>query len=176
VEKFGPTSLIVKRREPFSNPMILTMLRVQSGSKIGRRVLQWDSLFGKSFAAALELASETGFRKVELFKSNDESDFLHWCNICVMLDNVLYAVTSLTLEMWLSFSDSSLLVITPPLSKADQFGIVWGPFPVYRQFRAVGRSAVRRIQELAVLRLQAGAGLEDPVFLDDEGPVFLDDR
>lgn len=172
VEKFGPTSLIVKRREPFSNPMILTMLRVQSGSKMGRRVLQWDSLFGRSFAAALELASETGFRKVELFKSNDESDFMHWCNLCVMLDNVLYAVTSLTLEMWMSFSESSLLVITPPLSKADQFGIVWGPLPVYRKYNAFGRSAVRQIQLLAIHRLQSGAALEGPVFLDDDGSAL----
>ena len=79
LHKFGPTSLIPKRREPFTNALIQAMLRVPSGIRLGRfGILTWSSRAGCSLRAAFTLAVSTGFRKAELFQSDEETSFLSW--------------------------------------------------------------------------------------------------
>ena len=56
--------------------------------KLGKRTLRWSSLFGSSLAASIKLASETGFRKGELFASKEESHFLQWDAISMKLQGV----------------------------------------------------------------------------------------
>jgi hypothetical protein len=173
VLRFGPRSLLPKRREPFTNPMIATMLGVSSGVKLGRRVLVWDSLFGCSLAAAIELGAESGFRKAEMFSGNEETDFLHWSSFSLLIGDQWCAAQGSDRALWVRFAlEGGCLAIIPPRSKADQFGEVWGNLPCYRKYRAWGRSAARRVCELALATLDAGRDLVGPVFKDDDGAVL----
>lgn len=169
VKVCGPMSLVPKRREPFTNPLIASLLHPRhEGKKLGRKTLKWSSLFGCSLSASIELASETGFRKGELFASNEEAHFLKWEAISVRLKNVWVPSGSMTAVMWASMQATDCVAVIPPHSKADQFGMVWGPLPCYRQFRPVGRSAARRIRDLAIAVLDKKGALTEAVFVDDD--------
>ena len=66
VKVCGPISLVPKRREHFTNPMITSLLHPRhEGKKLGMKMLSWSSPFGCSLAAGIELASETDFRRGE---------------------------------------------------------------------------------------------------------------
>ena len=169
VKVCGPMSLVPKRREPFTNPLIASLLHPRhEGKKLGKRTLQWSSLFGSSLAASIELASETGFRKGELFASHEESHFLQWDAISVKLQGAWVLSASMTTAMWASMQAGDCIAVTPPHSKADQFGMVWGPLPCYRQFLPAGRSAARRIRDLALAVLKEKDALAGAVFVDDD--------
>jgi hypothetical protein len=169
VKVCGPMSLVPKRREPFTNPLIASLLHPRhEGKKLGRKTLKWSSLFGCSLSASIELASETGFRKGELFASNEEAHFLKWEAISVRLKNVWVPSGSMTAVMWASMQATDCVAVIPPHSKADQFGMVWGALPCYRQFRPVGRSAARRIRDLAIAVLDKKGALTEAVFVDDD--------
>ena len=166
VAQFGPTSLVPKRREPLTNPMIAKLLRLPDG-QYGRKQMNWDSLLGLSVRGAVELASQTGFRKVELFESNSETDFMHWDNVAWRVNGTTVSAASITLVEILAYGVGCTMVVRSPRSKADQLGTVWSALPLFLQWKSAGISAARALQLIAIKRLQAGLDLKGPVFTTD---------
>ena len=176
VKRFGPKSLIPKRREAFTNPMIATLLTLPEGTALGSASLRWGSLEGLSLAAAIEVASETGFRKVELFQSNEESDYLTWEHVGLQHEGRWYEAAAAPIEVWRALGIKSYVAFQPPLSKADQHGMVWSALLCYRKFKPRGRSAARRVAELAIARLEAGLPLKKAVFVTEDGKPLTTNR
>ena len=84
VQRFGPSSLIPKRREPFTNGMInsLVALGLPDNADLGTfGKLSVGSRKRMCWRAAVALATSTGFRKAELFRSNETTFFLCWSNL-----------------------------------------------------------------------------------------------
>ena len=82
VQRFGPASLIPKRREPFTNGMICSLVALPEGTHLGSYgVMTVGSRQSKCWRAAVALATSTEFRKAELFRSNETTFFLHWRNL-----------------------------------------------------------------------------------------------
>ena len=89
LHRFGPSSLVPKRREPFTNGMIVALVTLPYGTDLGPAgVLCLGSLARSIWRAAVALANCTGFRKAELFKSNESTHFLHWRNLSWILSGV----------------------------------------------------------------------------------------
>ena len=76
---FGPVSLVPKRREPFTNGMIDSLVSLPAGSSLGS-IGKFDclSILGKSWIAAVAVSTSAGFRKAEMFQSNAETFYLMW--------------------------------------------------------------------------------------------------
>ena len=77
--KFGPLSLVPKRREPFTNGMVDSLARLGNGASLGLAgLMDHASIIGMSWVAAITVSTSVGFRKAEMFKSNEETFFLTW--------------------------------------------------------------------------------------------------
>jgi hypothetical protein len=134
---FGADSLVPKRKEPFTRAMILALLRIPDGLRIGPYTLTWDSRLGRALRAFIIVLASTGMRKGEVsITSRERFDRtsasranLHW-----RLRGRLYASPPLALLRAPQPGDCVLL--RPPISKADQFGAVWGASPIYLAYAA----------------------------------------
>ena len=69
-----------------------------------------------------------------------------------------------------SLAAGDFLVILPPPSKADPFGIVWGSLPIYMPFENVRGHAARLVAETHKLKAQAPP--HAPLFTQDDGKSF----
>jgi integrase len=149
VQQFGPKSLIPKRRSPFTNGMIQTLLTLPAGLHLGGfGPLNWGNRAGLSLRAAFTVAISSGMRKAELFQSDSETFFLTWTHISWYIQG--RHVARPTLAQLLALSESDFMLIIPPPSKADQFGVVWGSTPIYLPFRDTLRNAARAVRALLV--------------------------
>ena len=74
IARNGPTSLVPKRREPMTNGFITSLVSLPAGTALGNQgQLDWSDLTGKCTKLAICMAAVTGFRSVEMFRSNSES-------------------------------------------------------------------------------------------------------
>lgn len=146
---FGPRSLVPKRREPFTNGMIHSLTSLPAGFLLGPLgPLDLLSIVAKSWRAAIAISTSAGFRKAEMFQSNEETFFLTW-------DLISWVVkgkpgTDANDSILRALRPGDFLVITPPPSKSDQFNAVWGAHPVYIPFRDTHRNAAAAIRDLAL--------------------------
>jgi len=168
--KFGPTSLVPKRREPFTNGMIKSMLALAGGVLLGAfGVLDWTSRAGLSLKAAFTLAVSAGFRKAELFESNEETAFMSWQLVSWSLKGKVTATP--TRAQLLALSEGDYLVVSCPPSKADQLNTVWGPLPVYVAFHERTRNAAAAMRDL-MLSVGPDNCRDGPVFTDSRGQAL----
>lgn len=165
VQRFGPASLIPKRREPFTNGMINSLVALPDHADLGQ--------FGKlaigsreriCWRAAVALATSTGFRKAELFRSNETTFFVCWSNLNWIIKGVL--VVEPTDAELRQLTEGDYLAVSPMPSKADQTNQVWGAHPLYIPFHEKGRNAGAALRDLA---LNVG-----PVARMNSKPVFVD--
>ena len=147
--KFGPSSLVPKRREPMTNGMIRSLCNVADGFDLGPLgQFQQGTILAKSWRAAVAVAASTGLRKAELFQSNAETFFLGWNMVSWITQGV--GVINPTDDQLLNLKDGDFAVLTPPPSKSDQFNAVWGALPIYLPFKSEGRNAAQALQQLAL--------------------------
>ena len=67
VQRFGPQSLVPRRREPFTNGMIVSLVSLPEDTNLGAfGLLTFGSRARKCWRAAVSLSTSTGFRKAEL--------------------------------------------------------------------------------------------------------------
>jgi len=165
IRDFGPTSLVPKRREPFTNGLIKNMTEMPSGASLGRfGVLDWESTKGLSLLAAFALAVSSGFRKSELFESDEETTFMSWALISWHIRGS--PVKDPTDAQLAALTEGDFMLVTPPPSKADPFNTVWGALPVYVPFHNTKRNAARAVAALA-LKLGPANRKKGPVFVDN---------
>ena len=165
VQRFGPASLIPKRREPFTNGMICSLVALPDGTSLGRfGTLVSGSMENKCWRAAVALATSTGFRKAELFKSNDTTFFVCWRNLHWIIKGVLVADPSD--EELLGLREGDYLAVSPVPSKSDQTNEVWGAHPLYIPFHEVGRNAAAALKDWARAVGCEARGQNKAVFVD----------
>jgi hypothetical protein len=144
IKDFGARSLIPKRKEPFTYAMITALCgvkgdlpEVKNGTMLGRTCIKWNSQHGRALRCALVLGARTGMRKSEITLDAGQS-FDGTCasraNLSWSLRGKLYITPPLGLLRAPQRGDYAILV--PPLSKADQFGEVWGSSPIYLSWQA----------------------------------------
>jgi hypothetical protein len=69
----GPESLVPARKEPFSNSDLVTVLRLPSGTQLGKYRLDWSDFLFVSFKALLCTGLSAAFRKAELCTQDGKS-------------------------------------------------------------------------------------------------------
>jgi site-specific DNA-cytosine methylase len=171
VQRFGPTSLVPKRREPFTNGMVVTLCTLPLGYDLGAvGQLTQGSLLRASWRGAVAIANSSGFRKAELFQSNNTTHFLKWANLTWIISGTPVASPS---DSQLSgLNDRDYLAVTPVPSKADQFNTVWGAHPLYLPFREGPRNAAAAIRDLALSVGATNRAADKPVFVgNDQQPL-----
>ena len=149
---FGPVSLVPKRREPFTNGMIDSLVSLPAGSSLGS-IGKFDclSILGKSWIAAVAVSTSAGFRKAEMFQSNAETFYLMWSLISWNFGGCPDgSVADPSDEQLMALKEGDYLVITPPPSKSDQFNMAWGSHPIYIAFHNQVRNAARAVAALAL--------------------------
>ena len=152
IVKFGPTSLVPKRREAFTNGMINLMLSDQlQGKTLGPfGLLDWKALTGKLLRLAFSIAVAAGFRKAELFYSDEETCCLTWELLTWHINGKTHKKPSR--DMLNNLKEGDYLLITPPPSKSDPFNTVWGALPVYLAFHEATRNAAAALREVMLQR------------------------
>ena len=149
IKRYGPKSLITKRREPLTNGMIRALSSPPEGFNLGPLgKYASDSVSSQSWRAAITVAASSGFRKAELFQSNAETFYLTWN----LIDWVISGVDDAdpTDQQLLNLRSGDFAVVTPPPSKSDQFDTVWGVLPVYLPFGNESRNAAAALQQLTL--------------------------
>jgi hypothetical protein len=130
-----------------------------------------QDLEAKSLRAAIATADHSGFRKAELFQTDVESDFLHGTNVAWYIGGV-FRSGPLTEAEYMSLSEGDFCVITPPRSKADQFGKVWVAHPLYFRLRHSAKNAALAIRDLMIARLHHGIDSSGALFVgNDKAPL-----
>ena len=82
IKRFGPSSPIPKRREPFANGMIASLVTLQDNLDLWPLgLLSCASIERASWRAAIAVSTSTSFRKAEIFLSNEATLLLSWSHI-----------------------------------------------------------------------------------------------
>ena len=139
LQKFGPLSLVPKRREPFTNGMICALVSLPDGADLGPAgVMKLRSLERSVWRAAIAISNSTGFRKAELFKSNESTHFLLWRNLTWIIQGT--PVSNPTDEQLRGLQEGDFLAVSPVPSKAHQMENVWRAHPLftYRSMPCLG--------------------------------------
>ena len=132
VDANGREALLPNRKEPMTVGLLRKLLDVPSGTRVGRAPLDWSSTLGVSLAAMLCTAFEGGFRKSELaLPAGATFDPMRASrgSLCWLLQGRY--VLAPTRQQLLSIAPGDYAVLTPPPSKADQFGVFFGGRPLY---------------------------------------------
>ena len=170
IQRFGPTSLVPKRREPFTNGMISSLVSLPDGFSLGvLGSLVSGSRLRKMWRADVSVATSTGFRKAELFESNETTFFLHWNNLHWIIDGKPVSLLDMSDDQLMALKEGDYLAMSPVPSKADQFNKVQGAHPLYLPFHSAERNAAAAVAELA---LDVGSELRRPgrpVFVTSNG-------
>jgi hypothetical protein len=145
IKKFGQGAMTPNRAAPFTNAMITAMFMLDKPVSVGPTVVDWDTYLGLNLRVLLALATTTGMRLSEIIQEEGSYCLLR-SNISFIIAGVLISYPSDQQLRSLTTSDS--LVIIPPPSKADQFGIVWGSLPIYVPYRLRPGNAVALVAGL----------------------------
>ena len=177
-EEYGeshPDLLLPKRKEPFTIEILDRLSSIPSGTVrvAGRQTLVWESEPGRALWALLCTLCSTGLRKSEVCRtSSDEKRPI------AMRSSVRYRIGGVVLsaptaDQLRSMGRKDCVIFTPPPSKADQFGTVWGASPIYLSWGSERRNACRALvaMELGAM-VSAGARSSTPLFSPREGRPY----
>jgi len=154
VEECGAVELLPQRKEPLEHWHIRRLATIPDGTKVGARQVDGSQRFWASVKAMVEVLSQTGFRKDEVsVPRKDARPRLTRASITYFYKGEYRSW--LTLPELTLMSDGDCVVLTPPSSKADPFGLVWSTQPIYLPFRALDQVPVM----MPICRRVAGACL-----------------
>jgi hypothetical protein len=130
--------------------MIQSLVNLPDGTDLGPiGKLTGGSIIRAAWRAAVALATSSGFRKAEMFKSNESTFYLLWANITWIIRGKVEVTP--TDEQLSGLTNKDFLAVKPPPSKADQMNQVWGAHPHYIPFRVKARNAAAALRDLALL-------------------------
>ena len=177
-EEYGvshPDLLLPKRKEPFTIEILESLGAIPSGTlpMAGGRPLQWDSVFGRAFWAALCTVCSTGLRKSEIARTSTEET-----RPIAMRGSLRYRIGgrltgSPTIDELRAMVPGDTAILTPPPSKADQFGTIWGASPIYLAWGVERRNACRALVAMEIGDpVEGQARLRTPLFSPGGGRSF----
>ena len=168
IAEFGQASLMPHRAAPFTNSMLDDMLNCSGVMDVtATKAIDWESWEGLHCRALLAVARLSGMRKSELV-THDGSMALCIGNTAFLIKGRISSRPSE--EQLDSLSVGDFLVITPPPSKSDLFGVVWGSLPIYLSYMDERRNAVRLVAQIH--RIRRGAPSSEPLFCPAPGKQF----
>ena len=128
VRRFGPRRMIPRRARPMQRRHVLDMI-AGLPSHQGIQDMSW--------VAALAILSQAGMRGDELVHTDSKG--LSCAHIAFKINGRLHSFADAsrpTAQVLATLGRGDFLVITPPPSKSDQFGMVWGALPIYIHYDA----------------------------------------
>jgi hypothetical protein len=168
LKDFGQAALTPKRAAPFTNELLRSMFALQGSLRVNSSVsVDWSSFQGLNLQATLALATSTGMRKSELV--SDGSTFaLTRGSVAFLIGSRL--CSSPTKAQLLALTERDFLVVIPPPSKSDQFGVVWGSLPIYVPVRHIPGNAAALVARILIQQPQMAAGA--PLLCSAQGKPF----
>jgi len=135
------------------------------------RTVDLSTLEGLHLRAFKGLCHDTGMRKSELVSALG-SFALTVSSVAFLVDGkLLLRPTAEQLDLLLLPGRPVwYLVVTPPPSKSDQFGIVWGSLPIYLPYQALPGNTARLVA--LCLKARPGALPSDPLLCAGPGKPF----
>ena len=149
----GPEELMPHRTEPLTNDMVDWLVATPHGTQLkpGLKVEE-GSLRETSLRACYAVMARTGFRSSEVAMRTANTHTLkrlsRW-HLRWRIGGVL--VHDPTPEQLRNLKAGDFAILIPPTSKADQFGMEWGPHPIW--LRVDPGEAVNAALALAKLEL-----------------------
>ena len=168
IMQYGPTALSPRRAAPFTNAMLEAMLNCSDCMQLSRgSEVDFSSFEGLNLRTFCALARCTGMRKSELVSNGDTN--------ALRLDNVAYIISGTvvlrpTQSQLESLTLGDYMVLTPPPSKSDPFGVVWGSLPIYVAFRDTNANAARLVAQ--ILKQRQGDLGSSPLLCRTPGSPF----
>ena len=174
MQRHFPNGLLPKRAEPFTNAEVEAVLQLKLFSCRGK-VHEGSSTTGRSLRACFALLAQAGFRGSEVaLASGKEFD-----RSCITRASVTWRikgklVTSPTPAQLRGLKVGDYVVITPPPSKCDAFGVAWGNSPIYLAWhRTRPTCAARYLAELELAAPVTGEARGDtPLFTFENGSML----
>ena len=165
-DKHGPEALQPHRKEPLTNELIVALLAAVGGDA------SLSANDGRAWTGMWSLRAQTGMRKAEMALPSGEAFGLKhfsWDNIKWRVGGKEYP--ALTPALYAQLGEGDLMIVRPPPSKADPFGLRWGVRPMYLPYSAHAPiCAAREIAAIEMQRRPADRQWEQPFRLDG-GPL-----
>ena len=148
----GAECLVPRRREPLTNEQTRAILTIPPRTKLGARVVDWNSPLFINFAAFLTTLRQSGSRKADLLSVTpeefDPASMSRW-NLKWYINGEI--VDCPTLAQLRALKPGDAAVIIPGCTKADPFSIMFGDKPIYLLFDASDVcNAAWRLRELEI--------------------------
>jgi ribA/ribD-fused uncharacterized protein len=172
LREFGPSALTPHRAAPFTNEILAAMDAVTGLLRISKyRTVDLGSFEGIHLRAFKGLCHDTGMRKSELVSAM-ESHALLVGSVAILADGrLILRPTIAQLDALLQPGRAMwYLVITPPPSKSDPFGVVWGSLPIYLPYQHLPANTARLVA--LCLKLRPGALPSEPLICAKPGTPF----
>ena len=177
IDLHGAEALLPHRKEPLTNEIIVRLLSDDfQGTDLGstsrnRRIVDWTTGEFSSLRAMFATLAQTGMRKAEvaLLCAKDFTRYhLAMGNVRWLIRGVL--IINPTRAQLMSLTDGDYALLTPPPSKADQFGLHWGASTIYLRFRACRKAyPICAARELMVEELRRNV----PSHMRKDVPLFV---
>ena len=178
-EVHGPEALIPHRKEPYTNQMIVDLLSLPNGTRIGRDTIQYDLLKWAEIRALIAFMAQTGFRKAEVSLPS-KADYV-WGKMHLALTNIVWFISdadpshtgipSPTPAQFALLKIGDYCTVRPPPSKADQLSLHWGASTMYLHWHPTDTiCAARYLAECEVMRgIKPQDRRASPLFVDGKG-------
>ena len=169
VQKNCPDGLLPKRAEPILPAEIAGIRELGEGTPLSTWQFAARSLQGISFRAAVETLAQTGFRGAEVALATGNV----FGRSCINRSSIIWRiggrdVTDPSDEQLDNLGPGDFVLIIPPPSKCDQFGVAWGNSPIYLRWTH-GKGAAYWLQQLEQAWRVRGddSRANTPLFVDD---------
>ena len=162
-DEHGAEALMPHRKEPLTSVQVHALIAHEAPG-----AGESDAMTPLTFRALWAFLAQTGFRKAEIaldsgVRFNGKKHF-SWDNVKWRIGGTIY--NRLTPALAAAIGDGDMCIVRPPPSKADPFGLRWGPNPIYLPYSSY--TPINAARELAALESASGIGSADrqavPVF------------
>jgi hypothetical protein len=170
VRRHGPEIYEPKQKQPLTNQIIMDMINVPAGTRIGKRArVEHGSLLWKSVQAWLAFSAQSGARAAET--GSDTNVISHadytFQNVYYEVQGVKHRCMTQKLQRLLTALDIAVVKVT--CSKADPIGDVFMPYPLYLAYRSNTINACRLLADLEVCYPPAEQRKQTAMFRDEKG-------
>ena len=175
LETHGYRKMLRKRAEPWRKHHLhkICDLRKQVGVKVGKYTIS-VSLFWVSYFAIIETMASSGSRKSEMAVEGLWNKARHLSRGSIVWHINGQMVTSPTAAQLASLTEDDYVILCPPPSKTDAFGVIWGDKPIYLpvRFSAPYCAALRLRQLELIYPVPEACRLTTPLFCQEAGVPF----
>ena len=178
--KWTVAATLPRRKEPLTNADIARLTDlwwnpINSGKKLGRLTIEVGSLATTMIGCLWLLLLDSGMRLAELTSNRWDVTRCSRASLSFKIGGVLYRAPSRV--KLLGMREGDYAIVTPPPSKKDQHGAVWGCKPIWLDYRDEVGCSARALKELELaFPIKELDRPNTPLFVDSEGRCIRSDR